>query len=60
MLCAAAKNVDMCALCDEFICEKLKKFYEKGYEEARKNSLRVKEVGLDSWFEEMKKKLKRN
>ena len=60
MLCAAAKNVDMYALCDEFICEKLKKFYQKGYEATRKNSLRIKEVGLDAWFEEMKKKLKRN
>jgi len=58
MLCAIVKNVDMCALCDEFICEKLKKFYEKGYEGARKNSLKVKEVGMDVWFQEMKKKLK--
>lgn len=58
MLCATAKNVDMCILCDVFVCEKLEEFYGKGYEDARKNCLRVKEVGLDVWFEEMKKKLK--
>ncbi len=55
MLCAIAKNVDMCALCDDFVCEKLEEFYQKGYEGARKNSLRVKEVGMDVWFEEMKR-----
>lgn len=60
MLCATAKNVDMCSLCDEFICDKLKKFYERGYEDARKNCLRVKEIGLDVWFEEMKKVKRRN
>jgi len=56
--CTEEKGILTCAFCDEFPCEKLGKYYEKNKygEKYRTNILKQKEIGLEKWLEEMKKK----
>ena len=56
--CTEKKGILTCAFCDEFPCEKLEKYYEKNEYggESRAHILRQKEIGLERWLEEVKKK----
>jgi hypothetical protein len=57
--CAKGRGLDACAFCADFPCETLTIFYDEGtpsQQEARANSLRIKEIGIDAWLEEAGKK----
>jgi len=51
-LCAHGRGLTACSQCPEFPCSKLEGFYAEGYEEARRNALRQREVGLEAWWRE--------
>jgi len=52
------RGILTCAFCDEFPCEKLEKYYEKDKcgDKFRAHILGQKEIGLERWLEQMKKK----
>ena len=57
--CAREKGVDYCFQCGEFVCEKLKSFAEDPWPHHRRtveNMKRMKEMGLEAWIEDQKKK----
>jgi len=47
--------VHVCIECPEFPCEMLDEFHKKGYQKARKNLYRMKEIGVEKWLEEKQK-----
>lgn len=52
MLCTHEKGLLTCSQCREFPCPDLEAFYSKGYEKAKQNALRQKEIGLEAWWRE--------
>jgi len=56
--CTEEKGILTCALCDEIPCDKLEKYYEKNKygDKSRAHIVRQKQIGLEKWLEEMKKK----
>ncbi len=56
--CTEEKGILTCTFCDEFPCEKLEKYYGKNEygDKCRAHILRQKEIGLEKWLEETKKK----
>lgn len=55
MLCSREKELLACSECAEFPCETIEKFWAKGYESAKKNAFRQKEIGLENWLEKQKR-----
>jgi len=55
MRCAHGRKLVACSQCSEFPYPDLKAFYVKGYEKAKRNALRQREVGLEAWWREQKK-----
>jgi hypothetical protein len=53
--CAAEKGIDFCGECKEYPCEELNKFQAALPHriELWKNQERIREVGVEKWFEEM-------
>lgn len=49
--CARERGVEVCALCDEYPCDKVTAFMDR-YAEVKINNDRIREVGLDAWLEE--------
>jgi len=56
MLCTSERELLACSECAEFPCETLEEFWAKGYESAKENALRQKEMGLENWLEKQKRK----
>jgi len=59
MLCAREKGLQYCFQCDDFPCSLVNKFGSDGiphHERTVKNMKRMKEVGIDAWIEEQKRK----
>lgn len=57
--CAKEKGHRYCFECDDFPCEKLDEFSSDGYAHHRRtveNMKRMKEMGLDAWIMDQKKK----
>jgi len=58
-VCTFEKGLIHCGECFEFPCKILKEFYEDGiphHSTAYQNILRIKEIGIENWFSEQKKK----
>ena len=55
MLCTSERELLACSECAEFPCETLEEFWAKGYESAKENALRQKEMGLENWLEKQKR-----
>lgn len=55
MWCAHGKGLLACSQCQEFLCPDLEKFYSTGYEKARQNAMRQREIGLEPWWKEQQK-----
>lgn len=55
MLCIREKELLACSECAEFPCETLEEFWAKGYESAKENALRQKEIGLENWLDKQKR-----
>mgnify|MGYP000188545039 CR=1 FL=1 len=53
MLCARNRKLLACSQCPDFPCELLENFWSRGYDSARKNALRQREMGLRRWLEEL-------
>ncbi len=53
--CAEKKGIDFCIECEEYPCEELKRFQAEAPHriELFQMQERIKEVGLEKWFEEM-------
>ena len=47
-VCAKEKNVEMCALCESYPCEKFAPFFE-GYPVLKHDNLLLREKGLEAW-----------
>jgi hypothetical protein len=57
--CTKKKGLKYCFECDEFACDRLQAFASDGYWHHRKtveNMKRMKEIGIEAWVEEQKKK----
>jgi len=54
--CAIGKKILSCALCNNFSCEKLEKHFRDDNNK-RENLLRIKEIGLESWLNEINNRL---
>jgi len=52
MRCAHDRGLLACGQCPEFICLDLEAFYSTGYEKAKQNALRQREIGLETWWKE--------
>ena len=52
--CAEGKGILTCAVCDEFLCEKLDRRIRKNDKKQRDNLYRIREVGLEAWLDEIK------
>lgn len=53
--CARAKDVEICARCDEFPCYRIESI-GKGYPTLIADGKRLKEIGVDAWIAEQKKR----
>jgi len=49
-ICAKEKNVEMCAFCDEYPCDKFAAFF-KGYPMLEKDNLLLRDKGWGAWGE---------
>ncbi|MDR0456555.1 MAG: DUF3795 domain-containing protein [Treponema sp.] len=47
-MCAKEKNIEMCALCESYPCEKFVKFFE-GYPVLKQDNLTLREEGISAW-----------
>ena len=47
-ICAKEKSVEMCALCEEYPCEKFNAFFE-GYPVLKQDNELLREQGIDAW-----------
>ena len=47
-ICAKEKNVELCALCELYPCEKFEAFF-KGYPVLKQDNLLLKEKGIEEW-----------
>lgn len=59
MLCATKKGLDYCFRCEEFPCAYVKEFSADGsphHKRTVENAKRIKEIGLEKWIEEQKRK----
>jgi hypothetical protein len=55
--CAIEKNIEVCALCDDFPCDKISEI-AKGYITLIPDGLRIKEKGLETWIKEQEDRAK--
>ena len=53
--CAERHHIHICIDCPEFSCQMLGEFHKKGYQKARKNLFRMREIGVEKWLEEKQK-----
>jgi len=53
-MCAVAKGVDFCFECPDYPCDKLKNFYDNGYQKARVNMEGMRKIGVERWLKEMR------
>ena len=49
-VCAEGKDVEMCALCDDYPCDKFTAFF-KGYPMLERDNALLREKGWDTWAE---------
>ena len=59
MLCASEKGLQYCFLCEDFPCAAVKGFASDGtshHERTVNNAKRMKEIGIEAWIEEQKRK----
>jgi len=59
MLCAKEKGLRFCFQCEDFPCSEVKEFSVDGVPHHKKtieNAKRMKEVGIEAWIEEQKRK----
>ena len=59
--CASAKGIDSCADCEDFPCEHIVAFENDGWphhKDAIENLRKIKQQGIESWFESVKPLLK--
>ena len=54
--CAHGKGLIACSQCPEFPCPRLEEFYSRGYEKAKANALRQREIGVETWWKEQQHK----
>lgn len=56
-ICANEKHVEMCALCENYPCEKFEAFF-KGYAILKNDNSVLREKGMDAWaaFQDERKK----
>jgi len=47
-VCAKEKNIEMCALCEEYPCKTFEQFFE-GYPILKHDNLLLREEGIDAW-----------
>ena len=47
-MCAKEKNIDMCALCESYPCEKFTRYFE-GYPILKHDNAILRAEGLDAW-----------
>ena len=47
-VCAQEKGVEMCALCDDYPCEKFSAYFE-GYPVLKHDNALLREKGMDAW-----------
>jgi hypothetical protein len=52
--CAEKKEIISCALCDDFPCDPLNRRISNNHKNSKHNLYRIKEVGLEVWFKEIK------
>jgi hypothetical protein len=58
--CAIEKNIESCAECGSFPCDKISQFGNDGipqHKDAFENPENIKKLGYEKWFETMKEKL---
>jgi len=53
-ICAKERGVDFCAECGEFPCQKGKDFFAAGVIGWERGNGRIKEIGVEAYFEEMR------
>jgi hypothetical protein len=53
--CAERHEVRICFECPDFPCQMLDEFHKQGYQKARENLLRMKEIGVREWLAERQK-----
>lgn len=53
--CARKKEVDVCVFCKEYPCSRIKEL-AKGYPTLLADGERIKEIGINAWIEEQKKR----
>lgn len=53
--CAEKKGLLTCAFCDSFPCTPLNHRIRNNHKNSKFNLYRIKEIGLDAWFGEIKK-----
>jgi len=59
MLCARERGLQYCFQCEDFPCANVDEFSSDGishHERTIENSKRMKEIGIDAWIEEQKRK----
>lgn len=55
--CAKERKVELCPLCEEYPCEKIK-IIAKSESTMLYDGLRLKEIGLDKWLKEQEERIK--
>jgi len=53
--CAQKKKIEVCALCEEFPCDLIRRF-SKVYITIIPDGIRIKKIGLEAWIEEQKER----
>ena len=53
--CAESRQVGICIECPDFPCEMLDEFHQQGYDKARDNLFRMREIGVTQWLAEREK-----
>lgn len=56
--CAKEKNLESCAFCDNYVCDKFARLAES-YEAFFQDALRMKEIGIEAWAQQMEEKEKK-
>jgi len=47
-ICAKEKNIEICALCEQYPCDKFSAFFE-GYPVLKNDNLLLREKGMEAW-----------
>lgn len=53
--CAQERKVDVCAFCQDYPCRKINEL-ARGYPTLIADGKRIREIGIDTWIEEQKKR----